>query len=58
MSELHMALRQSPATLLAEAGVEEYMLMSIMGWTNPNQARKSTLRKPAVQRWLGKVFKC
>ena len=33
-------LRKSAATRLAEAGVGEYMLMSIMGWTNPNQARK------------------
>ena len=28
------------AARLAEAGVGEFMLMSIMGWTNPNQARK------------------
>ena len=25
---------------LTEAGVGEYMLMSIMGWTNPAQAKK------------------
>ena len=27
------------AKRLAEAGVGEFMLMSIMGWENPNQAR-------------------
>ena len=30
----------SAAKRLAEAGVGEYMLMSIMGWTNPTQAKK------------------
>ena len=24
----------------AEAGIGEFLLMSVMGWTNPNQARK------------------
>ena len=33
-------LRKSAATRLAEAGVGEYILKSIMGWMNPNQARK------------------
>ena len=33
-------LRKTAAAKLAEAGVGEFMLMSVMGWTNPNQARK------------------
>lgn len=33
-------LRKCAAKRLAEAGVGEYMLMSIMGWTNPTQAKK------------------
>ena len=33
-------LRKSAATRLAEADVGEYILKSIMGWTNPNQASK------------------
>ena len=33
-------LRKCAAKRLAEAGVGEYMLMSIMGWTNPAQAKK------------------
>ncbi len=32
-------LRKAAAKRLAEAGVGEFMLMSIMGWENPNQAR-------------------
>tara|TARA_S200000501_G_C20193438_1_gene469671 strand:+ start:349 stop:495 length:147 start_codon:yes stop_codon:yes gene_type:complete len=30
------------ATRLAEAGVGEFMLMSIMGWTYPSQAKVYT----------------
>ena len=33
-------LRKSAAAKLANAGVGEFMLMSVMGWTSPNQARK------------------
>ena len=32
-------LRKAAAKRLAEAGVGEFMLMSLMGWENPNQAR-------------------
>lgn len=35
-------LRKVAATRLAEAGVGEFMLMSIMGWTNPSQAKVYT----------------
>ncbi|MBB53380.1 MAG: hypothetical protein CMF67_03295 [Magnetovibrio sp.] len=35
-------LRKVEATRLAEAGVGEFMLMSIMGWTNPSQAHVYT----------------
>ena len=33
-------LRKTAAAKLAEAGVGEFMLISVMGWTKPNQARK------------------
>ena len=33
-------LRKCAAKKLAEADVREYMLMSILGWTNPIQAKK------------------
>ena len=33
-------LHKTAAAKLAEAGVGEVMLMSVMGWMDPNQARK------------------
>ena len=38
--DLLAAFEAMAAARLAESGVGEFMLMSIMGWTNPNQARK------------------
>ena len=38
--DLLTTLEAMAASRLAEAGVGEFMLMSVMGWTNPNQARK------------------
>ena len=35
-------LRKVAATNLAELGASEFQLMSVMGWTNPAQARKYT----------------
>ena len=35
-------LRKVAATNLAEAGASEFMLMSVMGWTNPSQAKAYT----------------
>ena len=35
-------LRKVAATNLAEAGASEFMLMSVMGWTNPSQAKVYT----------------
>jgi hypothetical protein len=33
-------LRKAGAKILAKAGVSEYQLMAVMGWTNPAQAMK------------------
>jgi integrase len=33
-------LRRAGAKILAEAGVSEYQLMAVMGWTNLTQAMK------------------
>ena len=41
---------------LAEAGVGEFMLMSVMGWTNPNQARKY-IEKASRAKMAGKAMK-
>jgi integrase len=48
-------LRKVAATNLAEAGASEFMLMSVMGWTNPSQAevytekaRRKTMAKKAM----------
>jgi len=35
-------LRKVAATNLAKLGASEFQLMSVMGWTNPAQARKYT----------------
>ena len=35
-------LRKVAATNPAEAGASEFMLMSVMGWTNPSQAKVYT----------------
>ena len=43
------------AARLAEAGVGEFMLMSVMGWTNPNQARKY-IEKASRAKMAGKAM--
>ena len=48
-------LRKTAAAKLAEAGVGEFMLMSIMGWTNPNQARKY-IEKASRAKMAGKAM--
>ncbi len=40
--DLLAAFEAMAAARLAEAGVGEFMLMSIMGWTNPSQAKVYT----------------
>ena len=37
-----MAYVRVAAPNLAEAGASEFMLMSVMGWTNPSQAKVYT----------------
>ena len=48
-------LRKTAAARLAEAGVGEFMLMSVMGWTNPNQARKY-IEKASRAKMAGKAM--
>ena len=49
-------LRKTAAAKLAEAGVGEFMLMSVMGWTNPNHARKYT-EKASRAKMAGRAIK-
>ena len=49
-------LRKVAATNLAEAGTSEFMLMSVIGWTNPNHARKYT-EKASRAKMAGRAIK-
>ena len=53
--DLLAAFEAMAAARLAEAGVGEFMLMSIMGWTNPNQARKY-IEKASRAKMAGKAM--
>ena len=53
--DLLAAFEAMAAARLAEAGVGEFMLMSVMGWTNPNQARKY-IEKASRAKMAGKAM--
>ena len=48
-------MRKTAAAKLAEAGGGEFMLMSVMGWINPNQARKY-IEKASRAKMAGKAM--